>query len=160
MPCYLFTYHAYGTWMPDRKEGFVQRRHGILPTNKRLAAVYREHMKEDRIRFDQKTQRRLIELVHDSCRHQQCRVHFVATDPTHVHVLTSWRSERSWQRTRSQIKTSMTRGMNQCAGRRTWFAKSASRRQVQRQEHFEYLVNHYLPRHRGWKWSETQGFFL
>ena len=21
MPCYLFTFHAFGTWMPDREEG-------------------------------------------------------------------------------------------------------------------------------------------
>ena len=38
MPCYLFTFHAYGTWMPDREEGFVRREQGILPPDEELAA--------------------------------------------------------------------------------------------------------------------------
>ncbi len=37
MPCYLFTFHAFGTWMPDREEGFVQRKKGILPPDEELA---------------------------------------------------------------------------------------------------------------------------
>ncbi|QDT75400.1 hypothetical protein I41_46100 [Lacipirellula limnantheis] len=30
MPCCLFTYHAYGSWTPDRKQGYVKRHQGIL----------------------------------------------------------------------------------------------------------------------------------
>src|SRR4051794_35604479 len=29
MPCYLFTYHAYGSWMPDHKRGYVHRGQGV-----------------------------------------------------------------------------------------------------------------------------------
>ena len=43
MPCYLFTFHAFGTWMPDREEGFVRREQGILPPDEELA----EHIEEE-----------------------------------------------------------------------------------------------------------------
>jgi hypothetical protein len=33
MPVYLFTYHAYRSWMPDRPEGFVQEGRGIEAPN-------------------------------------------------------------------------------------------------------------------------------
>ncbi|MEM1305417.1 MAG: hypothetical protein AAGG46_11005, partial [Planctomycetota bacterium] len=29
MPVYLFTYHTYGSWLPDRPQGYVQRDQGI-----------------------------------------------------------------------------------------------------------------------------------
>ena len=41
MPVYLFTYHAYQSWMPDRGRGFVQKGRGIQPTNALLAHAYR-----------------------------------------------------------------------------------------------------------------------
>ena len=42
MPVYLFTYHAYQSWMPDRARGFVQKGRGIQPPNEALAAAYRQ----------------------------------------------------------------------------------------------------------------------
>jgi hypothetical protein len=38
MPCYLFTWHAYATWLPDRKQGYVEKGRGILPPDKAAAA--------------------------------------------------------------------------------------------------------------------------
>ncbi len=160
MPCFLFTYHGYGTWMPDRREGFVQRGKGVVPTDPRLATTYRENQRQATVDFDHSLQKRLIEFVRESCRYQACRTHFVATDPTHVHVLTSWRSERSWFVTRRQIRSTITHGLNRQIGRRPWLAKGGSRRQVGDEQHFDYLVNKYLATHRGWKWCERRGLFL
>ena len=43
MPCYLFTYHGYGTWLPDRSRGYVRRKEGILPTDEApMAECYRK----------------------------------------------------------------------------------------------------------------------
>jgi hypothetical protein len=42
MPVYLFTYHAYQSWLPDNRRGFVQEHQGVQPTNGRLAAAYRK----------------------------------------------------------------------------------------------------------------------
>ena len=31
MPVYLFTFHAYGSWLPDNPRGYVRRKEGIQP---------------------------------------------------------------------------------------------------------------------------------
>ena len=61
MPCYLFTYHAFGSWMPDHRRGFVRRRHGILAPSIKTANQYRDRMVHDAVVFDANMQRRLID---------------------------------------------------------------------------------------------------
>ncbi len=46
------------------------------------------------------------------------------------------------------------RRLNRDFERRPWFSKGGSRKQVADQEHFDYLVHVYLPRHTGRKWQE------
>jgi len=41
MPVFLFSYHAYRSWMPDHERGYTQRRGDILPTNDVMAALFR-----------------------------------------------------------------------------------------------------------------------
>lgn len=60
MPVYLFTYHAYGTWWPDRPQGFVQEGKGIQPTNSNLAVAYRKAAKHPIVSFECKHQKQLI----------------------------------------------------------------------------------------------------
>ena len=64
MPCYLFTFHAFGTWMPDREEGFVRRERGILPPDEELARQYRDRAKENEVIFDSRLQALLIITKH------------------------------------------------------------------------------------------------
>ena len=154
MPCYLFTYHAYGSWMPDRKQGFVRRGQGVLSPDKGLACQYRTDAKQPQITFDGSVQRLVIDELQTAWGYQDCRGHFVATDSTHVHVLVSWPDERPWKRIRSGLKSSLTRRLNQELRRQTWFSDSASRKRVKDQSHFDYLVTEYLPSHHGWKWRE------
>jgi hypothetical protein len=94
MPCYLFTFHAYGTWMPDREQGFVKRRQGILPPNEELAARCREDAAEKVVVFDSSIQKMMIEEARNACEKQHYRGHCIATDPTHVHALVSWPDDR------------------------------------------------------------------
>ncbi len=155
MPCYLFTFHAFGTWMPDREEGFVQRKKGILPPDDELAAAYRGRAKEDEVHFDSRIQLLLIEESRLAFEKQRYRGHYVATEPTHVHVLASWPDERPWLKIRSTLKSSLTRRLNRDVERRDkWFVENASRKQVKDDEHFDHLVSTYLPSHGGWKWRE------
>ena len=154
MPCYLFTYHAYGSWMPDREKGFVRRHKGVLPPDRQLARLYRSDAKQQQVTFDSHMQRVMLEELQTAWVYQKCLGHFIATDSTHVQVLVSWPDERLWKRIRSGLKTSLTQRLNRELHRRTWFSDSASRKQVKDQSHFDYLVNEYLPSHRGWKWCE------
>jgi len=159
MPCYLFTYHGYGTWLPDHPQGYVRRKEGVLATDVRMAERYRSNQCEKTAEFDPSIQRTMIDAVVGACLHQGLRGHATATDPSHVHVLVSWHSDRSWQLVRRQLRSSITRKLNLDIERRSWFSKQPSRKRVKDRSHFEYLLQTYLPRHRGLKWSEDRGVY-
>lgn len=157
MPCYLFTYHGYGTWMPDRKRGFVRRHEGVLPANPHLAKLYRRDAKEDVIEFTRSIQELIIDETQTAAEKQNFRLHCIATDKTHVHILVSWKDDRDWKQARSGIKSSLSRKLNLSLKRRSWFSEGASRKRVIDQQHFDHLVHKYLPNHRGLFWTEKDG---
>ena len=159
MPCYLFTYHAYGSWLPDRKRGYVRRKVGVLATDTRMAECYRRNIKQEVVKFDGQMQQSVIESASEAFKHQSMRGHAIATDPTHVHLLVSWKTDRSWKVVRRCLRTSLTRQLNRQFETRSWFAKQPSRKRIEDREHFEYLIGSYLPRHRGWKWNEQDGMY-
>ncbi len=159
MPCYLFTYHAHGSWMPDNPRGYVRRGAGILAPDKVMAARYRGKLAEGAVSFDARVQHRLIEEALVAAAHQQLRCHFLATESTHLHALVSWRIDRDWQTVRAKLRESLTRRLNRELEKRAWFSKSPSRKRVTDRRHFDYLMEVYLPRHSGLKWSEERGVF-
>lgn len=53
MPCFLFTYHAHGTWLPNRSRGYVKRGQGILPPDETMHQRYSQAMKEPKVNFDE-----------------------------------------------------------------------------------------------------------
>ena len=112
MPCYLFTFHAFGTWMPDRDEGFVRRDRGFVPPSQELARAYRGRAKEDEVLFAPRLQLLLIAEARVACEKQRYRGHYVATEPTHVHALISWPDDRAWLKIRNGLKSSLTRRLN------------------------------------------------
>ncbi|NOY29020.1 MAG: hypothetical protein GXP28_02240 [Planctomycetes bacterium] len=160
MPCYLFTYHAYASWLPDRRQGYVKRHKGILEPDPNEAALYRKLQTEEPVEFDDKLQKAIITALLDSREKQAFEVYFLATEPSHAHVLLGWRNERPWLRMRSTVKGSISRSLNQNLYRRTWLAEGGSRKRVADQKHFDYLKGKYLPDHGGWKWSPERGLFL
>jgi hypothetical protein len=160
MPCYLFTYHAFGTWLPDPKQGYVKRKQGILATNFAEAERYRAAMKEAIVEFDTAIQLTVIDSIIDSQIKQDFECYYIATDATHAHALVGWRDERSWLHMRSIIKGSISRRLKKDCGKRTWLADGASRKRVKDQKHFDYLVTRYLPKHRGWKWCPERAKVL
>jgi len=109
-------------------------------------------MTEEPVEFDDNLQKAIITALLDSREKQAFEVYFIATEPSHVHVLLDWRDERPWLRMRSTVKGSVSRSLNQKFHRRTWLAECGSRKRVADQSHFDYLRNKYLPNHRGWKW--------
>jgi REP element-mobilizing transposase RayT len=157
MPCYLFTFHAYRSWMPDRPRGFVKRGQGVVAANVKLAKRYADRAVEQPTLFSNQVQQLLLYECQVVCGRQTLRLHFVATDPTHVHILVSWRTARPWSTVRSAIKSSLTRRLNRDASRRSWFSNGASRKRVADRKHFTRLVDEYLAAHRGWKWDERRG---
>ncbi len=158
MPCYHFIFHAYGTWLPDEDDGYVRRQDGQLPQDLVSATRYRAIMTDAPTTFEDVQQQTLIDEVHVAAKHQAFRTHFVATEPTHIHILVSWHDdERPFEKLRGGIRQSLSRRMSRDFGKREWLSEGGSRRHVVNQEHYDYLVCTYLPEHGGWKWSEEKG---
>jgi REP element-mobilizing transposase RayT len=155
MACYLFTFHTYGSWMPDRPQGCVRRGHGIQTSNVQLAEAYRSSMTQDAVALTREQQQWILAELQVASTHQDWRLHAVAVVPTHVHVLVSWRSYRPHGKVSTAIKQSLTRRLNREAGQRTWFGRCGSRKRITDRRHFDHLVETYLPRHKGVFWRET-----
>lgn len=159
MPCCLFTYHAYGSWLPDRQQGYVKRGQGILPQDMLKHRLYAKAMTEEIVNFSSEHQRCVIESLIKSQTPQRFELHGIATAPTHLHALLAWRDERNVVAMRGLVKGSVSRALNSAFLRRTWLSEGGSRKQVRTREHFDYLLTVYLPKHSGWKWSVAKGFY-
>jgi len=115
-------------------------------------------MTDTETEFDEAQQLTIIDELRVAAGFQAYRVHYVATEPTHIHVLVSWKDEAVFfTKFRAGIRQSVTRRLTREFGQRHWLSEGGSRRKVFTQEHFDYLVQTYLPRHGGWKWSENRG---
>jgi len=158
MPCHLFTWHTYGSWLPDRSQGYVHWSRGREQANTALAQCYRKQQKDFTAELTDPLQKEVIAELIETARLVEFRLHFVAADPTHVHVLASWADDRSWERLKRSIRRSMSVRLNRWR-RRKWFSRGGNSRRVESQKHFDHLVSSYLPAHQGWKWCEHRGLF-
>jgi hypothetical protein len=160
MPCYLFTYHGHGTWLPDHPRGYVRRKKGIVAQDLAMAGKYRQNLCGDVVCFDAAMQRVLINAAIEAFEHQSVRGHLIATEPTHLHILVSWQTNHAWELVRRRLRSSLTRQLNQAFEKCEWFSKQPSRKRVADRKHFDYLMERYLPKHRGLKWREGVGVYL
>ena len=152
MPVYLSTYHAYGTWLPDKEKGYMRRKRGLLPKNSDRADLYRSQMPSDPAIFDDKTQKILIEAVRSTQEHLDITIRLIATDASHVHILLQWPDNKPWDKIRASIKVKLSKELKLIDANRKWLSQGASRKQVKEDEHLHHLENEYLPDHLGWKW--------
>ena len=156
MPVYLFTFHAYRSWSADNPRGFVQRGARLQAPNPRLAEYYAQRADQAPVLFEPFHQEVLIWIVCDACKRRGWRAHFVATEPTHIHILVSWRSARPWREVGQRIKTLASLMLGRKIGRsgQKWFSRGGSRKRVRTRKHFNHLVDKYLPGHGGLQWRE------
>src|SRR5688572_29421723 len=169
MPVFLFTWHAYGTWLPDRPQGYVKRDLGLLPPDPEMASRYRQNMKQGIIAFNSSFQRLLIDTALEAAHHQRLETHAIATDPSHIHDLCLWRDKRNEIAVAAQLRRSLTRALNtaerdgrigrpaRAVGTIHWFTGNTHRKRVRDEEHLRYLLDEYLPDHPGWCWSRSTG---
>jgi len=159
VPVYFFTYHAYGTWMPDRARGYTRRGADIRSPDPRMAQRYRENMAETPGVFSPSVQRAMIDELQNAGERQGYQLYAVGSDPTHLHVLVGWKYRRTWLRVRAGLQSSLTRRLNRDTHKRTWFVARPSRKRVKDRSHHDYLIGTYIPNHRGWKWDRIRGLY-
>lgn len=152
----LFTFHAYGTWLPDRMEGSYHWKRGYQPQNIKLGHEYATKQKEVTARFGAVEHRVIIGAILAASAFQDLRLHFATVDDTHIHILASWRGRRDERLVQQRLKYSITRQLNQQCARRTWLSKDGHRRYVNNELHFDQLRDEYLPSHMGLSWDERR----
>jgi len=108
------------------------------------------------VTFDEGLQQILVDGTRDICDRRDWRLHYVATEPTHIHALLSWLDNTvDWKFVHDTLKRllgMMLAQRTQTKGQK-WFVRKGSRKRVRDQAHYDYLMNEYLPRHRGQCWS-------
>lgn len=155
MAAYLFTFHAYRSWMPGRARGYVRRGQGILPPDEQATRRYAHHAKHSQVAFDPPVQAVLVSAVREVCRQKNWRLHQVMTDGTHIHILVSWRGFMDWKKVRRSLRYRCTSELNGAFGAdHPWLSEGGSRKRVRDRAHFDYLMHVYLPRHDGRYWRE------
>ena len=158
MAVYLFTYHAYRSWNANNSRGYVRKGQGVLAPDAARALQYNRSAKEPPARFSAEYQQVMLWILADACQRREWRLHRVATETSHVHVLVSWRDFLTWQKVRGKLKNLMSRelGRQSSLPGRRWFSGGASRKRVRDRQHFDYLMTKYLPRHNGLVWKEGE----
>jgi REP element-mobilizing transposase RayT len=173
VPVYLFSFHAYLSWLPDRREGYVRRDEGILDRDLDMADMYARNAKHDGVALDTADgvaldtalQRVLIEEALTACEKQSLHLHGAATDPSHVHLLVSWRLEKDSLKVRAGLKSSLSRRLNRHRRAASSggdvgpsLSRAGSRKPVSARDHFDHLMGVYLPDHPGLQWYEDRGW--
>jgi len=149
---YLFTFHAYGTWLPDRQRGYTRRDDGVHPKDDWIANCYREAMSDEPASMTKMVQQVVVDAVREKCEIKDWTCHGIATDLSHVHILLSWEAYTPWESVRRGLKSSITRQLNVRIARRKWLTQKGSRKWVKARNHFDYLLTTYLPSHSGVGW--------
>ncbi len=156
MPCYLLTYHGHGTWMPDHPRGYVRRKEGALLSDSNMARCYRKNLQSNAVHFHPALQQRLLDSILATRPFLGIRVHCIACEVTHVHILLSWGSERNVRSINKSMKDRLTRQLNQEFVHRRWLSKGSSCKRVRDRNHFDHLMENYLPRHQGLVWRSSE----
>ena len=155
MPVFLFTIHAYRSWSPDNPRGFVRRGEGILLPDAGLAKAYDQQATDRPAVFGEREQLFIGSIVADACDRRGWRLHAIAVEPTHAHLLVSWADELRAALVCGKLKNLISRELNLGLDpKRKWLSRGASKKQVHDRKHFDQLVSSYLPKHRGLFWCE------
>ncbi|TWU00165.1 hypothetical protein Pla108_11100 [Botrimarina colliarenosi] len=155
MPVFLITIHAYRSWNADHPRGYVRHGKGILPPNAEQAKAYDERAADLPALFGDAEQAAIASISADACLRRIWRLHAIAVEPTHAHLLVSWRDDTRSSVVGGKIKNLISRELNLgLATKRKWLSRGASRKRVKDQRHFDHLLETYLPKHRGLFWKE------
>jgi REP element-mobilizing transposase RayT len=134
----------------------VQVDRGIQRPNVALARFYDRQAKHDVVSFSARHQGIILWICWDACKKRSWKLHGVAFDPSHVHLLVSWRSPNSWQVVRGKLKNLISWALSKekYEQGRKWMVRYGSRKRVKDRRHYDYLMNCYLPKHRGIVWKD------
>jgi hypothetical protein len=154
-----FSIHAYGSWLPDHLQGYVSRLRGWQPQDVVRGWMYRDKMRGKPVSFDEAQQRCLIDEVLVAGEYQDFEPRAMATEWSHLHVVLAWADSVKLSHRRDRLKSSLSRRLNREFERQRWLARGGGVTAINKPEHYDYLLNEYLPAHSGWKWQHRKGWY-
>lgn len=156
MPVYHFTYHAYGTWLPNKEEGYFRHDDGYHPQDIERANLYRNQMTQRPESFDDEMQKVLIAGTYDICINRGWTFYGGATNISHFHALIGCREEITADAMSRRLKNLLSLFLGRLRKQRghKWFVHDESKVRVTEREHFDYLLATYFPKHAGIVWRE------
>jgi REP element-mobilizing transposase RayT len=158
MAVYFITLYAYRSWRPDHRRGYVRRDEGILPPDPQRAAEYDAKATQEPVEFTTEMQNVMIAGAFDICVHRDWRLHAMGFENNHTHLLVSWHDFTPWLEVRAKLKNLLSLFLGRLVNEqgRKWFVGGGSRKRVKDRQHFDYLVETYIPKHSQAKWFEGE----
>lgn len=159
MPVYLFTFHAYKSWMPDHARGYLKRNRGAYATDEKMSRNYQTRSNHEAVTFTTEHQRIIIQTIRNICMKREWRLHYAVCVETHAHNLISWKDETlSCDDVIARVRQSCGYELAQHfkTKGKPYLSKygGGDRKRVETRAHFEYLMTRYLPDHRGEAFNE------
>lgn len=156
MPVYHITYHAYGTWLPDREEGYYRHDEVHHAKDFDKANLYRNQMTQKPESFDEEMQKVLIAGTFDICKTRGWTFYGGATDNTHFHALIGSHEEVTAEEMSQKLKNLLSLFLGRLKSIRghKWFVHDDGICRVKDREHFDHLLTVYFPKHSGVVWRQ------
>jgi len=158
MPVFMYTIHAYRSWMPDHRRGYVERNKGIMKPDMARANWYHRLAVHERMTFTDPLCDQIIKAVDDLCSTHGWRHHATVVVWTHLHTLVSWPQYYDARRGRAVLKRAITTWLRDHTGEsRKWLTRAGGIKRINDRPHFIRLMSEYLPAHRkygGRQWYE------
>src|SRR6186997_2427027 len=104
MAVYHFTYHAYRSWRPDHPRGYTKKGEGYQPPDPDVAEDYDARAKQEPVQFTDEIQREILVLAYEICEQEGWRLEGAGFDPTHAHLVVSWRGFIPWEEVDRRLK--------------------------------------------------------
>jgi REP element-mobilizing transposase RayT len=156
VPVRMMTLHAYGSWLPDQREGYFHHSRGLQPADEHRARIYRERQRDETVAFSPEQQRVIFEILRQLEPHLNIRLHAVSVDGSHLHALVDWRHDRDGRDLARSLRYSLTLRLNKRFGKRKWFTHRGHLRAVKDADHFHKLRDEYIPSHDGTVWRSVR----
>jgi hypothetical protein len=121
-----------------------------------MADQYDRNAKQDPVQFTDEIQKEILLLAHSICDEEGWKLEAAGFELGHTHLVVSWREFNRWEEVDRRLKNLLVLKLNRkhnTPGKR-WFVRGRSApRRVEKQKHFDYLLETYLPDHPGLFWS-------
>ncbi|MBX3317440.1 MAG: transposase [Phycisphaeraceae bacterium] len=111
---FLITFRTYGTWLPGKGEGTVDRRRNARgtptePVSTALRAHAQANLSQQSVRLAARERAHVVAAIHTVCEFRRWKLHALSVRSNHVHVVVT--ADASPERAMTDFKSYATRAL-------------------------------------------------